>query len=236
MKDVAEKDESEASPPPAKEEARPAAPVLAETPKKSGQASKGKEPKQFCLSDFSALVSDTVTHNSKLPKTTMPSGVGSVEVIPSESMMRSGRLSVGKEAPRSAAHKESHWRAHDIREKEAGGAEQWRPKSRESKDKEFEKLNSWRDAKPDARDLAIAEDERRGALLKEAEAKGMSEGEQIAYALNKLKGASPQPKRPSESSVVGDDILEGIPRWYDDDDDDEINPFDLNIWYWYYTV
>jgi len=153
MKDVVEKDETEASPPAVKEEikpATPATPALPETPKKSVKELKGKEPKAFCLSDLGALVTDTVTHNSKLPKTTMPSGVGSVEVIPSESMMRSGRLSHpgNKEPPReqrgdprsdprsdSRPQKETHWRAHDIREKE--GADQWRPLSRESREREF---------------------------------------------------------------------------------------------------
>ena len=74
-----------------------------------------------------------------------------------------------------------------------------------------------------------AEVSRLQALKEASSNKNLSTGEQIKYAMEKLSTTSPAPRTMSESSSKS--TKEEIPEetWYDEDDEDQIDCFDLTI-------
>lgn len=189
-------------------------PPTEETPKRKPE----KKSKGFNLSDLGDLVTKTVTHNNNIPKTDISAAVssGSVEVVLNQSYRRT-------QSPCPA-------RAVDNRDR---NVDTWRPLGKKP---EGEVGPSWRAADTPAAAAAaaaadvLAEDPERTKALQEAESKALSTGHQIQYAIEKLQKQS-RNKSVSESSSrsVKEEDAGGQDAWYDEEDEDQIDCFDLTI-------
>ena len=223
-----------ASPDPADIPLPPEKPVPPETPKK--KSDKQIKPRGFNLSDLGDLVTKTVTHNNNIPKTDIRAAAdsGSVEVVLNQGYRRT--------------HSPCQARAVDTREK----GDTWRPLTKAAKP-EPEPASTWRAAQdnpPSTSNPAsssnpastsnpasssastfkvLEEDPERTKALQEAEAMNLKTGHQIQYAIEKLQKES-RIKSVSESSSKS--VIEevaGEEAWYDEEDEDRIDCFDLTI-------
>lgn len=184
-----------------------------ETPKKSKAHIKSKA---FNLNDLGDLLSSTVKHNKTLPKTDISSTSGNVEVFLNQGIRRT-------QSPNPAAAR--------AEPPSSRGEDNWRPLSRESKAKGEP---SWRSTDNAASAKSVLdEDPARDEALKEAQSKDLSTGQQIQYAIEKLKNSSsPAVRSVSESSSKSTkaEVEESeVAPWYDEEDEDDINPFDVTM-------
>ena len=188
--------------------------VPQETPKKKSE--KPIKTKGFNLSDLGALVTKTVTHNNNIPKTDISAAAnsGSVEVVLNQGYRRT----------------HSPCQARAVESRERRDSDTWRPLSKTKPDPEEGPSGNWRAHENPASSSAILEDDpERTKALQEAEAKDLSTGQQIQYAIEKLKKES-RVQTVSESSSKGvKEEVAGEEAWYDEEDEDRIDCFDLTI-------
>ncbi|KAL5268770.1 hypothetical protein ACHWQZ_G002577 [Mnemiopsis leidyi] len=170
-----------------------------------------KEMKGFNLSDLGDLVMKNGAFNNTAPKTCPPSHIGgSVEVV----------LSRGypKTRPPSPARA--------VKElKKARRCGPWQPLSK-TRPKEGQEAGS--SVKWTATEDVLTEDPERTRALLEAEEKLLSTGQQIKYAVEKL-GIQSTVDVVLKSCEGPKEKVEGGEAWYDEEDEDKINCFDLTI-------
>ena len=172
-----------------------------------------KAKKAFNLSDLNSLVSKTVKHNNALPRTDITtSGSGCVEVTYTTNRVRTANSDVKIKA------------VHDDRASD----EKWRPGFKEKVT--AERSSNWRRHRTGGSEC---EDPEREKVLREAESQNLSTGQSIQYAIEKLRTTSgvSTPAGRSERSVSTNSAseLDGKEDWYDEEDEDKIDCFDLNI-------
>ncbi|KAL5267474.1 hypothetical protein ACHWQZ_G004491 [Mnemiopsis leidyi] len=188
--------------------------VPQETPKKKSE--KPIRAKGFNLSDLSELVTKTVTHNNNIPKTdiSVAANSGSVEVVLNQGYRRT----------------HSPCQARAVEPRERRDSDTWRPLSKSKPDPEEGPGGSWRTQDNAASSSAALEDDpERTKALQEAQAKDLSTGQQIQYAIEKLQKQS-RVQTVSESSSKGvKEEVAGEEAWYDEEDEDRIDCFDLTI-------
>jgi len=165
-----------------------------------------KKMKGFNLSDLGDLVMKNVAFNNTAPKTCPPSHIGgSVEVV----------LSRGypKTRPPSPARA--------VKElKKARRCGPWQPL------KEGQEAGS--SVKWTAAEDVLTEDPERTRALLEAEEKLLSTGQQIKYAVEKL-GIQATVDGVLTSCQGPKEKVEGEEAWYDEEDEDKIDCFDVTI-------
>jgi len=222
---------------------KPAAekPVPAETPKKKSE--RQIKTKGFNLSDLGDLVTKTVTHNNNIPKTDISAAAnsGNVEIVLSQGYRRT-------HSPCQARAVDSRDRAADTRDRDGTT---WRPLTKPKPEAEEEPSGGgWRvednpanaskaednpassskvQDNPASSIKVLEDDPERTKALQEAEAKALSTGHSIQYAIEKLQKES-RIKSVSESSSKGPkEEVAGEEAWYDEEDEDGIDCFDLTI-------
>ena len=214
---------------PPKETSAPTKPQPAAAPKPDPVATEVKKPPVskskggFNLNDLSDLVTSSVKHNSTI-KTTELSRGGSVEVVLSQNL-------TNRAIPSSQNQGSRHERASPA---SRASREQWRPIKAESPPSTSK--GSWREgasatggeAEGSTSTVNTAEIQK---VLKET--KGMSTGESLQYALERMGRTTSESSSKSvekKEKEGGDgNHGDGDEAWYDEEDDDQIDYFQLTM-------